>query len=120
MSESHQKKRMDFLKGSVEYVKYFATLSTGSIVISATFLQKLFDDPIWKWLIAVSFAGFMVSIIASVVAYTLIWDAFPEEHEEIGDFKYGTAIAVSIITMWINFLVGICCFALFSVINFMR
>lgn len=49
-----------------ESMKHLTTLSTGSILLLVTFLEKLFSNPRWKALIAVSLICFVVSIMCSV------------------------------------------------------
>ena|SRR5215212_2278920 len=47
--------------------KHVTTISTGSIVILVTFLEKLFSRPIWRPLIAIALGGFAVSILSSLI-----------------------------------------------------
>lgn len=49
-----------------ESMKHLTTLSTGSILLLVTFIEKLFSNPSWKALIAVSLISFVVSIMCSV------------------------------------------------------
>jgi O-antigen/teichoic acid export membrane protein len=49
-----------------ESMKHLTTLSTGSILLLVTFLEKLFSNPRWKALIAVTLVSFVVSIVCSV------------------------------------------------------
>ena len=52
--------------------KHVTTLSTGSVVLLVTFLEKLFQNPEWKILVAVSFVSFSVSIVTSVFLMVVI------------------------------------------------
>lgn len=47
-------------------MKHLTTLNTGSILLLVTFLEKLFSNPRWKALIAVSLICFVISIVCSV------------------------------------------------------
>lgn len=47
-------------------MKHLTTLNTGSILLLVTFLEKLFGNPRWKALIAVSLISFVASIVCSV------------------------------------------------------
>ncbi len=47
-------------------MKHLRTLNTGSILLLVTFLEKLFGNPQWKALIAVSLICFIGSIVCSV------------------------------------------------------
>ena len=48
-------------------LKHLTTLSTGSIILLATFLEKIFSNPECKILIGITFVGFAISIISTVV-----------------------------------------------------
>jgi hypothetical protein len=50
-----------------DIMKHLATLSTGSIVLLATFLEKLFSHPSWRILVVIALVGFTASIIGTVV-----------------------------------------------------
>jgi hypothetical protein len=47
-------------------MKHLTTLNTGSILLLVTFLEKLFSNPRWNALIAVSLISFVASIVCSV------------------------------------------------------
>ena len=47
-------------------MKHLTTLNTGSILLLVTFLEKLFSNPRWKALVAVSLISFVASIVCSV------------------------------------------------------
>jgi hypothetical protein len=49
---------LEIFKQSVDFFKHLTTLDTGSILLLAAFLEKLFSNPHWKILVAVSFFGF--------------------------------------------------------------
>jgi hypothetical protein len=51
-----------------DYFKHLTTLSTGSIVLLGSLLEKLFAEPAWKPLVYLSFAAFVICIVASVFA----------------------------------------------------
>lgn len=59
------KEHIEMAKFMADAFKHLTTLSTGSILLLATFLEKFFIQPRWKPLIAVTFVGFILSIIAS-------------------------------------------------------
>src|SRR5687768_7184045 len=69
--------RLEFHKAFYDYLKHLSTLATGSIVLLAATLEKLFAQPRWKPLVMVSVAGFLVTIVASVLAYSLMVLNFP-------------------------------------------
>lgn len=107
---------LEFWKANIEYLKHLSTLSTGSIVLIATFLDKLFTQPIWKVSVIISLVGFLVSVISSVVAYTLIMHyEFPgSDYIEININRIGRTV---LYFTWTGFLVGIASLAIFAVVN---
>lgn len=107
---------LEFLKLHTEYIKHFTTLSTGSVVIMATFLEKLFTNPISQWLVVISFSGFIVSIVAAVITYTFVLDAYYQKKWE-DDHVHSSVVTYSLIAMWLGFLVGIVSFAVFAILN---
>ena len=53
-------------------LKHLTTLSTGSILLLVTFLERLFRQPLWPGLVAVSLAGFVTCVVASVLAMFVV------------------------------------------------
>ncbi len=53
-------------------LKHLTTLSTGSIVLMTTFIDKLFKQPEWNIFIGASYIGFSLTVILSVYAMFLI------------------------------------------------
>ncbi len=96
--------------------KHVTTLSTGTLLILITFLEKLFQNPSWKFLVSVSFVSFIISIISSVVTMFFLTQA-------IADFgeleKNETRIARWSFILTLGFFVlGIFSFVIFALINF--
>lgn len=54
-----------------DFLKHLVTLSTGCILLMITFLEKLFHQPKWKFLVVVSLVSFGVSIIGSLTTHVL-------------------------------------------------
>jgi hypothetical protein len=54
-----------------DFLKHLVTLSTGCILLMVTFLEKLFHQPKWKFLVVVSLVSFGVSIIGSLTTHFL-------------------------------------------------
>src|SRR4051812_18980104 len=48
-------------------MKQLVTISSGSILVIVALLEKIFLTPRWKGLVALSFVGFLICIIASLV-----------------------------------------------------
>lgn len=70
LSNAHQL-RTEGNKLLHETMKQLVTISSGSILILIAFWEKVFKEPLkeplWKPLVAVAFAGFLVCIIAAVI-----------------------------------------------------
>jgi hypothetical protein len=69
-----------------DYLKHTTTLSSGSILLIPTFLEKLFAHPHWKASVVVSLLGLLSSLLGSVGAFTYIaWNVhIEEEGKELG------------------------------------
>jgi hypothetical protein len=100
-----------------DVMKHVATLSTGSLVLLATFLEKLFLHPQWIWLVAVSLIGFALSIVG-----TLAWQILSLLHISAVRSKRAGLIAGGVVLPVIaaalgGFLVGVASLATFAVKN---
>jgi hypothetical protein len=110
--------KLELFKAMADYLKHVTTLSTGSIVLITTFLEKLFAKPEWKIIVVVSIVGFMVSVLSSMIAYTiLILYENPLNSEETPTWaaQLGT---FGMFSTWIGFLIGILTLAIFALRNF--
>jgi hypothetical protein len=95
--------------------KHLTTLSTGSILLLATFLTDVFDAPEWTNLIGWVFASFILSIVSSVIvmtslSYVVISEKLPA----------GAAIlfGLNFLTAALGFLSGVILLSLFALKNF--
>jgi hypothetical protein len=98
----------------IEYIKHLNTLSTGAIVLLATFLEKLFQQPRQKYLAIWAIIGFLVSVITAVVAYT-----FEVVFREATLEKRVVRVIDGAITaaMWLGFLAGVSALGAFAIVN---
>jgi hypothetical protein len=113
-------KELEKFKAGVAYMKHLTTLSTGSIVLIAAFLEKVFTKPLWRVAVVVSLIGFVISVLSSTVAYTLgLIHSFPGDNEDIPEWSE-TAGSLGIRFAWIGFLIGIISLATFFVKNFIQ
>lgn len=58
----------------VDLAKHMTTVSTGSVVILGTFLDKLFPHPVAKLCIYIALVGFVITIILCLFAFALAVD----------------------------------------------
>jgi 4-hydroxybenzoate polyprenyltransferase len=108
-------------KAIFDYHKHLTTLSTGSIVLIATFLEKLFAQPEWKPLVVVSLVGFMASVIGSIINYTALIFDFPKSrnNRKTGVVKSGAkkVVGISLYLTWLGFLTGVISLSIFAIKN---
>ncbi len=101
-----------------DYIKHLNTLSTGSIVLLVTFLEKLFSQPEAKFLIAVSLISFLISIIGGISVKTVFtFVAFNQSDEDDVSERANSLRGIGIILLWLGFLIGISSLALFGILN---
>lgn len=110
---------LEYGKNLSEYLKHLTTLATGSIVLQIAFLEKVFPHPKWKAFMVVSLLAFTLSIIASVVGYTLI--VLESQHadtsEIFGKGWMGDVGTAAILGTWLGFLLGILSLVIFALGN---
>jgi hypothetical protein len=108
----------EFIKINLDYVKHFSALSTGSILLQITFLEKIFVHPRWKVLMAVSPLSFTSSLVGSTVAFTIFT---AESWVTARPFWRGqvaiTIRATCLVVMWLGFLWGIVALSIFALRN---
>ena len=75
-----EKQLQESAKIAFDYFKHLTTLSTGSIVLLGTLMDRLIESPSWKPLIYVSFTAFLITVLASVSAmYSLCYLTSPTQ-----------------------------------------
>jgi hypothetical protein len=107
---------IEFHKSFYEYLKHISTLSTGSILLLAAFLEKLFLQPEWKFLVGVSIGGFLVAVISTVISYTLFLFHFPGRRIEQDQWEE-KVFTSSVLIAWLGFLTGVIALAFFILRN---
>ena len=111
--------RLEFHKAFYDYLKHLSTLATGSIVLLAAMLEKLFAQPRWKLLVVTSVGGFLLTVVASVLAYSLMVLNFPRPG--ISSKKWeGNVVFWAMLLTWIGFFEGVFSLAVFIVRNLFR
>src|SRR6516164_6226858 len=86
--------------------KHLTTLSTGSVVLLATFLKDLFQHPGWPWLVAISLFLFLVSTVASVIVMLAIGDLVGSDGGSLSVPGLEVSAVPCIVISWIAFLLG--------------
>ena len=106
--------RLERHKAINEYLRFLTTLSTGSIVLLTSFLEKLTIHPKAGYLIGISLVGFTVSITASVLAYTVTTFYLGRDMSDEGS----TLSSVGLLLTWLSFLIAIIALTVFALLNF--
>lgn len=98
-----------------DYFKHLTTLSTGAVVLIATFLEKFAPHPHWRPAVFVSLIGFLVAVLGSLAAMT----SFAMEANETGKESVwkGALGGVGIVAAWSGFVVGVSALTLFALNN---
>lgn len=125
----------DFTEGMKLYhetFKQLTTLTTGSILLVAAFLNTLFESPQARWLITAAFLLFIISTLASVLLMIL----FADELRGVGPYialppssvirraylrMHNATVVLRVIVMAtsvISFVAGIAALAALTAINF--
>jgi len=115
MSQETEERVLESLKLDHETFKHLTTVSTGSILILATFLDRLAKAPELKWLIPLAFAALMVA------AYTSVVEMFRISHRRVlqkRERKWRPTL-VAILSCGC-FMVGMLCLSVFVAWNFWR
>jgi hypothetical protein len=95
--------------------KHLTTLSTGSILILATFIETLFPNPQGKFLIVLALISFIFSIIGAVLMmFFQASSVMTMRGEIIRAEKIGFGATIG------TFLLGIISFVVFAAMNFYR
>jgi hypothetical protein len=103
-------------KLTYDVFKHLTTLSSGSIVLLATFLKDVFKTPQWKFLITIVFSSLIVCLISSVISMIMLADSI-QKFGKPGNAGLNIG-AYSIIIAIFAFLFGLIALAIFCLRNF--
>ena len=121
-SNAKVQQALEVLKLDYQTYKHLTTLSTGSILLIVTLLDKLFDNPEWIGLAILSICSFFVCVVASVSAMfftSMLIQKLVVIHEDITP---GYTLFAFII-VWLasgGFLLGIGSLVAFAFPNFLN
>jgi hypothetical protein len=96
-----------------DYLKHLTTLSTGSILLITTFLEKLFPHPHWRWAMIAALLGLLISVLGAVAAMTLVLVDVNKPLEGGGT----TFAGLTLVLTWTGFCIGIFALTLFAIRN---
>jgi hypothetical protein len=109
-----EKKLAEESKLAHDYFKHLTTLSTGSILLIATFLDKLFAQPEWKFFVGIAIVAFLISIICSIIIQAIILETM-YDRPTVGMLKILGMLAI--IGSWSGFLIGVMSLGIFALKN---
>jgi Na+-transporting NADH:ubiquinone oxidoreductase subunit NqrE len=109
-----EKRAAEESKLAHDYLKHVTTLSTGSLVLMVTFLEKLISKRQWGFLVDVSFVSFLVSIVSAVAAMTAILELMHDQDKKGFARKLG---ALGFVGTWLGFTSGVTSLTLFALGN---
>lgn len=112
-------------------LKHFATLSTGSILIMATLLDRIIEQPVWRGLVVVAFVAFVVCAVSAAFAMSTVSsqlvgrrfiDQIPDrlswKRTYVRNFEhFHTLRFVTVGLTVLSFVVGIVSLSVFAIIN---
>jgi len=110
------KQKDDAHEVALEWLKQIITLSSGIIVLSATFISTIFNQINWSfWLLVSSWLSFLVSIIFALETISVITQSRIEGNQE---WSKGHGRIYAKIAKWL-FMAGIFLFIIFALFNFL-
>ena len=109
-----EKKEAEETKVMMDYLKHLTTLSTGSLLLIVTFIEKIFTHPEWKVLVAIAIASLLVSILSAVGAMTVHAATI---HKSSPSTAVNVLGAFGLIGTWLGFIVGMCSLTAFALRN---
>lgn len=100
--------------------KHLTTLNTGSIVLIATFSERIFKEATWKPLVGVALVMFVLSMITAFLSMGIVAQKIHDAGSAEGDeFVWEAFLGLTALPALICFLLGLVAFAIFSLRNLM-
>lgn len=98
-------------------MKHLTTLSSGSILLIITFIEKLFKDPRNKFLVVITLCSFVFSILCSLSSMLQSANYIKHSGKKFRDLETKIKLIIYILSIAAFFL-GFTCLVIFAVINF--
>ena len=71
LSDRQFQRKLESYRAERDFYKHLTSLSTASVVLIATFLEKAFPFPEWRDLVNISLGAFAVSVVGCAIMYAL-------------------------------------------------
>ncbi|HEY6896129.1 MAG TPA: hypothetical protein VI279_02625 [Rhodocyclaceae bacterium] len=114
-----EQRHKDFIEGAklgYDFFKHMTTLSTASLLLLSTLLEKFFRAPSWTALIGATFVGLIASLVFSLIAMFSLSITVTRS----GDTKepFEALAGLGVVGSVGGFLIGIIALATFTLKNF--
>lgn len=107
-------------KTLIDYIKHITTLGTGSIVLIATFLEKIFTEAVGINLVIVSISSFMISIFFLLICgFAVILSMRTPDPKEMP----ANLISITTVIFMLGaffFIIALTCLTTFTIINLQK
>ncbi len=110
----NQKANEESWKLKYDIYKHLTTLSTGSILLLVTFLEKIFVRLVWKGLVIAAFCLLFIAILASFIVMNILASVIRDMKLNKREERFNTKIIGFAL---IAFLLGILSLIIFAVVN---
>lgn len=80
-----------------DYLKHMTTLSTGTVVLLATFAEKFPQDAVWRPLLSLSIGALLLAVLASLISMLFVLSCQRHKPDPPG-WEENTAIAFFLIS----------------------
>ncbi|MDA2933979.1 hypothetical protein MYX82_06510 [Acidobacteria bacterium AH-259-D05] len=117
MTDSTRISGIETRKLVIEYLRHLTTLSTGSILVIVAFLDKLSAESRVGWLLGAALVGFLVTILSSVISYTVLLAKIEDYPDSFGTAWHRVNLFATVL-VWLGFTLGIASITVFAIINF--
>ena len=110
---------IEYLKQLADHFKHITTLSSGFILVMATLVDKLFKNPEWPFVMALSFLLFVITIVLSLMAQAYHIGAIYDPNKFLSDRRTSLTI-FSTLGAWGAFVLAVLSLVLFALKNFLQ
>jgi hypothetical protein len=119
MSETGKSKSRDLTKHPdfYDYLKHLTTLSTGSVVLLATFAEKFPKDAAWRSCLPISMASLLLSVLSSVTSMFFALSCQRYGDEDPPEWET-TTVLIALLIAAATLLTGLLAVGGFTIKNF--
>lgn len=119
MPEKPQK--IESIKFVSDFFKHLTAIATGSILLIATLLDKIFTHPQWKFTVIVALSAFLFCVLGCILAmasFSMMSSEWGEDIPDEGFIKFAMRLLlIGSLIAWGGFLVGLISFTTFTIRN---